>query len=230
MKTYIHYIDGHEKSMAQLRQAHPSFLKYGWQAYPRKGITPDTLNESEYDYPLIEGGRLFDMKNKGEEKYFIKKSCLSNQIRLWREVIEKDEPMVFVEHDAIAVSSPPIEVDEVLCLNLDYAFSPPSVLAEHPHLKGYTPCSTISPTPLTDDYPLRYYKENIYKGSKMIPGTAAYAISPKGAKKLLNAAKEHGIDQSDFFINSFNVKIDYVTPSPVKFNKENLNTSHGFTV
>ena len=60
----------------------------------------------------------------------------------------------------------------------------------------------------------------------MIPGTAAYAISPKGAKKLLRAAKDIGIDQSDFFINTHNIKIDYVNPSPVKFNSKNLNTSH----
>ena len=59
----------------------------------------------------------------------------------------------------------------------------------------------------------------------MAPGTAAYAITPIGAKKLLTIA-EKGLDQSDFLINSNNIKMQYLMPSPVQFNKINLNTSH----
>jgi len=228
MKCYIHYINGHEGSTRQANEALSSFLYHGWDAHLVEGITPDTLDESEFDYPLIEGGRLHDMKRKGEDKYYIKKSCVSNHIRLWRRCVEEDEPMAFIEHDAICISNFQYDVDELLCLNIEYAFSPPSVLANYPRLQGYTPCGTISPTPLTNDYPLLYYKDNIYNGSRMMPGTASYIVSPKGANRLLKCAEEYGLDQSDFFINSHNVKIDYVTPSPVKFNTTNLNTSHGF--
>jgi hypothetical protein len=42
----------------------------------------------------------------------------------------------------------------------------------------------------------------------------------------LKAADKHGIDQSDFFINNHNVEIEYISPSPVKFNTVNLNLSH----
>ena len=31
----------------------------------------------------------------------IKLACLSNNIRLWREIVEADEPMMFIEHDAL---------------------------------------------------------------------------------------------------------------------------------
>ena len=62
----------------------------------------------------------------------------------------------------------------------------------------------------------------------MAPGTAAYALTPKGARRLLDALETHGIDQSDFFINSMNVSMDYISPAPVKFNSKNLKTSHGF--
>ena len=50
---------------------------------------------------------------------------------------------------------------------------------------------------------------------------------PKGAKKLLSAIDKHGFDQSDFMINSKNVRMQYIVPSPVKFNTVNLSTSYG---
>lgn len=229
MKGRIIYIKGHEGSEKQAQTAYESFVSFGWDVELVEGIVPDTLDESEFDYPLIEGGRLHDMKRKGESKYYIKKSCISNQIRLWRDCVDTNTTMAFIEHDAVCVA-PPIkyEVDELLCLNLDYAFKPPSVLANYPHLSSYQPEMTISPKPLDSNYPLVYYKQNRYKGYPMIAGTCAYAVSPKGAKRLLESAEKYGIDQSDFFINTHNVKIGYLTPSPVKFNTVNLNTSHGF--
>mgnify|MGYP005679954911 FL=1 len=52
-------------------------------------------------------------------------------------------------------------------------------------------------------------------------------IYKKGAKKLLSAIDKHGFDQSDFMINSKNVRMQYIVPSPVKFNTVNLSTSYG---
>jgi len=34
------------------------------------------------------------------------------------------------------------------------------------------------------------------------------------------------LEQSDFIYNSYNVSMQYVNPSPVRYQKENLNTSH----
>lgn len=61
----------------------------------------------------------------------------------------------------------------------------------------------------------------------MIPGTAAYAVTPKGAKKLLDSLHKNGWEQSDFFINTFNVKMQYTIPEYFTFKHSNLNTSHG---
>ena len=61
----------------------------------------------------------------------------------------------------------------------------------------------------------------------MVPGTGAYAITPKGAEKMLDTVDIFGIDQSDFMLNSYNINIQYVLPSPVKFNSTNLSTSYG---
>ena len=62
----------------------------------------------------------------------------------------------------------------------------------------------------------------------MTPGTAAYMLTPAGARKLLRAAEKHGLEQSDFIINERNMKLQYITPSIVKFNKRNLNLSHQY--
>lgn len=226
MKAFIHYIKNHKASEKQAHQALNSFLRYDWDACLQEGITPDTLDESEFDYPLVENGRLLDFYRTQKIKYKIKKSCISNQIRLWRKVVEQNETMAFIEHDAICIGEWNYTVDELLCLNIEYAFKPPTVFGEKSQYKDYNSPLALSSKPLDESYPLLYYKDNIYKNSFMIPGTAAYAISPKGAKKLLRAAKDIGIDQSDFFINTHNIKIDYVNPSPVKFNSKNLNTSH----
>jgi len=80
---------------------------------------------------------------------------------------------------------------------------------------------------MPDNYPLLYYRENVWKDSMMAPGTGAYAITPQGANKMLEAVEMFGMDQSDFMINSFNVRMQYVLPSPVKFNTVNLSTSYG---
>lgn len=230
MRGQIVYIKGHGGSESQAKDAYESFVKHGWEVEMVEGITPETLDESEFDFPLIEGGRLYEMKQKGEQKYYIKKSCISNQIRMWRKCIEENTTMAFIEHDAICIGPMKSKVDELVCLNVEYAFFYPSVLSHHQFMKGYRPEYTILPKTLPEDYPLRYYKKNDYINGAMIPGTAAYAISPKGAKKLLQVAEEKGIDQSDFFINSKTIKLEYITPSPVKFNTRNLNTSHGFAL
>ena len=225
MKGYIHYVKGHSQSEQQAAEALASFIKFGWDVSLRAGYTPETLPDSEYDYKCIEGGRLEGMLREGRGGK-IKKACISNQIRLWREVVETNEPMAFIEHDAICIGKGDYIFDEILCYNIEYAFQPPSVLGTLANFRGYKAPLAMSPRALPKDYPLKYYKNTVYKDYLMIPGTAAYAITPKGAKRLLRAAEHIGIDQSDFFINTYNVNIEYLSPSPTRFNSKNLNLSH----
>ena len=226
MKGSIIYVKGHEKSEAQARQALASFRR-SWDVELVEGVTPETLDDKEWDVSCIEGGRLIGFQQKGERSYLTKKSCLTNHYRLWKKVIEANEPMAFIEQDAICCGDPPRNfAGDVLVLNVDYAFFPPSVLGTLAQMRGYMPPVSLTPTPLPQDFPLKYYKNNVYKDHAMMPGTAAYVVTPKGAKKLLKAADKYGIDQSDFFINNHNVEISYISPSPVKFNTVNLNLSH----
>lgn len=226
MKGYIHYIPGHEASMKQADDCIRSFQKYNWDVELREGITPKTLEDR--DCKLVDGGRLYDMKRKKEEKRFLTKlSCVSNHLRIWREAVATNQDLVFIEHDAICINEFNQSIQNVLILNIEYAFHSPSVLANYDFMKKYMPEASITQKPLPNDYPLRYYKDSIFKGHFMMPGTAAYAVSPRAAKDLLDAVEKYGLDQSDFLINTHNVQIDYIRPSPVRFNRKNLNTSHG---
>jgi GR25 family glycosyltransferase involved in LPS biosynthesis len=226
MKGRIYYIKGHVESEKQSRESLESFLRFDWDVELTEGVTPETLDKNDFDVPLIQGGRLESFKKEGKRTFEIKKSCFTNHLKLWKEVVDTNTPMAFIEQDSIACDSFELNFKDVIVLNIDYAFSLPSVLGNHPHLAGYRPPVTLTPLPLPQSYPLRYYKNNIYAGYNMMPGTAAYAITPKAASRLLTATYINGIDQSDFFINTRNVNIEYITPSPVKFNTVNLNTSH----
>lgn len=227
MKAFIHYVSGHGASEQQANESLNSFIRHGWDASLVEGVTPETLDDKEFDVKLAPKGRIVSMYERGDRVYLTKKSCLTNHYRLWNRCIELNETIAFIEQDAIAIGAPQKWFFDGVCvLNIEHAFRPPSVLGTLSHLKDYVVPAVLTPTPLPVDYRLKYYKDNKWKGNNMMPGTAAYAITPKGAKQLLTAAYDYGIDQSDFFINTGNVNINYITPSPVKFNTKNLNLSH----
>jgi len=230
MKGRIIYIEGREDSERQAEQAYNSFKKYDWDVEMWPGITPNTIDENDFPYPDVKNGRLEGIHNNEPQKYLIKKSCLFNNLTLCRDVVDANEPMAFIEHDAICIG--PYQdnwrFEEFLFLSMDYCFKPPTVLATYPHLNKWQPPFTLNGVKtFPEDYPLRYYKNTIYKGYMMSPGTAAYCVTPKGARKILDAAEKNGLEQSDFHINSKNVLMEYANPSPVRYNKVNLNTSHG---
>ena len=227
MKTQIVYIKGHDASEKQANEALKSFKKFGWDAHLHEGLTAETVeNEPEFNYSIIEGSRLWSFKKDNHHKFLSKVSCAINHIRFWNKVVETNQTMAFVEHDSICTTSwDKHSFNEYLILNCEFVFKPPNKLGLIQFKDYKWPSFGLCPWP--SDYPLKYRHENIWKGSNMAPGTAAYAITPLGAKKMLAAVKKYGLDQSDFMINSFNVKMECCIPSPIKFNKINLSTSYG---
>lgn len=227
MKGRIIYIEGHAESTQQANDSLKSFISHGWDVELHAGVTPKTVSQSEhYNKPLVPNGRLDGFKKQDKAIFDTKMSCFTNHINFWEEVAAGKKRMCFFEHDSICVSPPPkIKFSEYLLLNCDHVFKAPSPLALSQFL-GYEFPEGAGRFPIS--YPLKYYKDNVFKFSDMAPGTAAYALTPKGARRLLDALETHGLDQSDFFINSMNVDMDYISPAPVKFNSKNLKTSHGF--
>jgi len=227
MKVQITYIPK-EKSIEQANHSLKSFLDHGYDAELNLGITPNTLDESEFPFHDIEKGRLQSFKINEPKKYPIKKSCLFNNLRFARRVLESNESMIFAEHDAVCIGAwSDWDFEDFLFLSFDYAFKPPTALNIIIPCRNYKLPTTKGVLDFPSNYPLKYYKDTIYKGSIMTPGTAAYALSPSGARKLLNAAETHGLEQSDMIINTYNMRLQYVHPSPCKYSTINLNTSHG---
>ena len=223
MKGQIVYIKGHEKSEKQAQQAFTSLRKRGWDVELKAGITPKTVKD---DVRIIEESRLLNFKKENRNRYLTKVSCALNHIEFFKNVVETDEPMAFFEHDAISVMAPEeYEFEDYLLLNAEYVFRPPNKLAINQFKDYVWPSFGVCDFP--ENYPLLYYRNNIWKNSMMAPGTGAYAITPQGAQKMLDAIDEHGLDQSDFMINSSNLEMQYINPSPVKFNNVNLSTSYG---
>jgi GR25 family glycosyltransferase involved in LPS biosynthesis len=228
MKSVVVYVKGHEVSERHKNKLVQTLERYDWDYELMEGVTPDTLDQYE-SYDDLVDGRLGGFKTSEPVKYPIKKSCVTNHLRFAQMVIDRNEPMIFLEHDQFIVSKPiDIEFEDYCQLNTEYAFKPPTALAQSRFIewdKNQTP--TLGVSELPEDWPLLYYKKSIYMGSKMVPGTGAYALSPSGARKLLDAVKQHGMEQSDFLYNTNVMKIETVFPSPVRFQSTNPNLSHG---
>jgi len=227
MKGYIYYISGHKESEKQANESYTSFKKYGWDVELRPGVTRFTVKENdEFSRDIIKGSRLYNFKEENTNKYLTKISCAINHIQFWKEVVETKRAMCFLEHDSICtMRCEDYQFHDYLLLNAESVFRPPNKLGQQKYKDYYWPGFGINDFP--DSYPLKYNKDNLWKNSMMAPGTGAYIISPMGAKKMLAAIDKHGFDQSDFMINTHNIRMEYVLPSPVKFNSINLSTSYG---
>ena len=224
MKAQIVHLTENKQSVGQATQALKSFQENGWDVELVEGITPQTLESRGRVTKLLEGGRLTHFE---DPRLSIKKSCVNNHIVFWERVLASNETMAFIEHDAIAIDSPQDwTFDDLLILNMEYVFNFGALRGKGFNRRFQTKQLGVSEIP--QDYPLKCRVPNSpFRGSNMIPGTAAYAITPQGAKKMLEIVYHNGIDQSDYIINSMNVKMEYVIPSPVKFNTKNLSTSNG---
>jgi len=222
MKSFVVYVKGHSKSEEYMDQCLKSCISNDFEAEPLEGVTPKTLNNYKH-YPEIPNGRATSFKKESKKTYETKKSCFLNHVRVWNKCIELDEPVAFIEQDATCVRPWNNTIfNDVLILNCESAFKQP--VFDHVRNK---PKFNFGKG-LYNSSPLVYNKDNSFKGGLMIPGTAAYAVTPKGAKKLLSQLDKFGWDQSDYFINTCNVNLEYITPEYFTFSLKNLNMSHGF--
>lgn len=222
MKCFTIYVANHEGSIRQVKNCLASCKKLEYSVTPFPGSTPNKML-TPFEYESIKDSRVRIFENDNHKKYLAKKACFSNHIRLWKECVKLDEPIIVLEHDAIAVKkwdNP--EFEDVLVLNIGSAFGRSIFNSTRPGLEFYK--EGINKLEGTK---LKYNRNNIYKNSYMIPGTASYAITPQGAKKLLVALVENGWEQSDYFINTYNVDIRYSAPDYFKLNQNNLHLSHG---
>ena len=225
MKAIVIYIENHKGSILQAKQCIKSCKKFGYDVYTLKGCTPNDM-KVDFDYPEIEDARIKIFKKENYKKYLAKKACIANQYRIWLHAIKLNEPILSLEHDAIAIKewdNP--EYDEMLVLNMKSAMSRTIFNSTR------APESAYSQEGIRDisesGSKLIYNRNNKYTGSYLPPGLASYVINPQAAKKLIDSLSVDGWEQGDYFVNTSKINIKYTTPDYFKLNENNLLTSHG---
>ena len=120
MKTFVIRIVGHTKSEEQAEKCMNSALLHGYNVEYFSGTTPDTLYEAEkiWKFDVMEPSRAYNFKGENIHKYFTKKSCFMNHVRLWHKCLELNEPIAVIEQDSFCVRNwDNIQFDELLIMN-----------------------------------------------------------------------------------------------------------------
>lgn len=228
MKSFVIYVKDHKKSEQYASICLESCIdKFDAELF--EGVTPETLSsyEEKYTFDYMSPSRVEDMKKESDILYKTKKSCFLNHVRLWEKCVELNQPIAVIEQDSHCVRSwDNTEFDEVLILNVESALFKQKIIKEFWKKTNKTPPTLENGL---HDYSsgLIYHRNNKWHNGSLIPGTAAYAVTPKGAKKLLTSVQE-GWEQSDHFVNTKNVKIQYMMPEYFTFKLPNLNMSFDY--
>lgn len=229
MKAYVIHIKGNEKSEHTANLAMESCVEFGYDAELFEGITPKTIKQwdEKYGLTVIKPSHMYDRQiglNGTQYVYECKYSNFLNHYTLWNRAIELNETIIILEHDVIAVAewqNP--EFDEMLVLNMDCG------LHEQQFDRILKPTLQKGVHSYVNPF-LIYRSDNRYNGAGMIPGSASYAITPKGAKRLVDTVKKYGWDKTDYIINTKAVDMKYIHPDYFSFSHHivpNQRTSHG---
>lgn len=199
--AYVIRIRGHGVSLEASSNMMVSSKNVGndFDVLPFDATTPedvaDLLMSSGFNWTYPWHGEVKDMRSgltlRGYETAIPQRriACFFSHYRLWKGVVENDEPTLIFEHDAIFTSRLPTD----LLLNSKYdiiGLNDPRGATRLSHKFWQIMCngkSDVIPVPKID--------------SPMVPqglaGNSAYFIKPAGAQKLLDLVKEHGAWPND---------------------------------
>lgn len=231
MKAFIIFTDNFLDSVEYAKKSLESFKHYeNWEPILFPGVNPYSLSlfEKVYDIKNRPNSRVKEFSFLNRKTYLTKKACFLNHMRVWEQCIELNEPVAFIEHDSFCINDwTNIPFNDVLILNAKSSCSQ-SIIQKNLKKCKHDPHVTLYPGINMWRLPLHYRHGQQKPFPIMMPGTAAYAITPRGAKKLLNYVDKTGWEQSDHFINTHVVNIQYYNPDFFVFKLPNLKTSHGF--
>lgn len=227
IRSYIIYVKDNAKSEEYANVCLKSCKNSGFDAELFEGVQRSTLkywDDKLNNLQTMENSRAYGHSLDTAQRYETKKSCFLNHVRLWQKCVELEKPISILEHDSYCIQNwNDLEFDELLILNITSAFN------QKVFSGLQTQVQSIDWGFGLNNYtqsPLIYTKNINFKGGLMMPGTAAYAVTPKGAKRLLSHLYL-GWEQSDYYINTKSVNIQYILPENFTFKLPNLRMSHG---
>ena len=196
MKAYIITLTTHPKSMAAAKRC------IGSANIPISIF--DAVTEEDAERIMREEKIMWKYPWKGEQMDFkagLRKSayptanplrrvaCFLSHYMLWKMCIEKDEPIMILEHDAIFIK--PFDETAFMKAECDIiSMNDPrgaTRRAQDFHEKLQQGHQTIQRVPTIDDLMV----------PQGLPGNSAYIIKPSGAKKMLDLVKEYGAWPND---------------------------------
>lgn len=204
----------------------------GWEPELFEGVTPKTLIEFEQRFPLKRKlkSRMTDFLKNDPIGYVYKKCCSMNHYRLFLRCIEMGEPIAVIEHDSYCVGDWNNSLfEDVLVLNIVSAMQQSQLgrVARYFRRRGKQALPRRGVHDLSVGDGPKYHHDPKWNGAQLMLGTAAYAVTPKGAQKMISVYEKDGWEQSDFIINTHNVRIQTIVPELFTFDLPNLKTSHG---
>lgn len=229
MKAFVVFVDRVAKSREYALKVLTSIQHHaGWTAELLPGVTPDTLPLYEQWFPMQdqEPSRIVGFREQAYDTYLTKKSCFYNHVRVWHRCIELDEPVAFIEHDAVCVRDwDQPRFRQVLILNARSSLRQ-SIIRKHLIKNGHSAKMQLNDHAVTD-WQVPITNRHAEGSPVMMPGTAAYAITPVAAARLLHRVIYQGWEQSDHFINTDSSDIEFRTPDYFDLSLQNLQLSHG---
>lgn len=196
MKAYIITLTTHPKSTAAAKRC------IGSANIPISIF--DAVTEEDAERIMREEKIMWKYPWKGEQMDFkagLRKSayptanplrrvaCFLSHYMLWKMCVDKDEPIMILEHDAIFIK--PFDETAFMKAECDIiSLNDPrgaTRRAQEFHEKLQQGHQTIQRVPTIDDLMI----------PQGLPGNSAYIIKPSGAKKMLNLVKEYGAWPND---------------------------------
>lgn len=225
---YCIHKDTDKESQEPLNDAIDSGKQFNINVIPYPGVYSNIDTHIEENSLFVNPAGKHKVTRRGKGVL----GCFLSHYYLWKKCVELNTPIGVLEYDAIFIRELP---DNILSqfddyLNLDYT--------RHTHLglssKGHEYITQIEleKNKLIEVNNLQENLKSVkhhfkYINNNHIKGAFGYIIKPAGAKKLIDATKEHGILPADIQPNLLYCNIKYTTPSVVMLNPKGISNRFG---
>jgi len=209
MKAFIIYLREVQSTIDAALECKRTARENGIDAWLMEGHTPSRadkfIKENNFK-PYLPGPKLYDIKWKKPGV----RGCFVSHYHAWLKCLELGHNIIVLEHDARIINEyPSVQFNDVIQLGYNK-----NGVDEYHDQEPWAEPNTFE-----------------RKGVRMLEGTHAYAITPQGAKKLIDATVTHGMAPADWHICATHVDIQTLRPRIALIDpKESLTNDRTFFI